>query len=220
MNTCIVRWVQWAPVPVEGDTNAYVGQWVKLGHHTNSGKPARMEYSPLDMICPPLESEKLPLGFAPLETAQPILGCAPLEVGQEGEFLFAASEVSKNGAIFQVLTCNCEVSSGWITADQESIFQGQTTYEKNHGPLGWLLTAHHKQPLVHPRGHTKGYFTMKNSIFVGESLLVKIVIKKFHSVGELNCLGVSRNNQLEIIVFNGNYYVPPILITKNPRNGG
>ena len=29
------------------------------------------------------------------------MGCASLKVGQEGEFLVAASETGKNGAVFQ-----------------------------------------------------------------------------------------------------------------------
>ena len=61
---------------------------------------------------------------------------------------------------------------------------------------------------------------MKNSILVGESRLSEIVVTKFHSVGDLNCLGVSRNNQLARIVFKGNSNVPPILPVEIPGMAG
>ena len=57
---------------------------------------------------------------------------------------------------------------------------------------------------------------MKNYIFLGENSLCEIVVTKYHSVGDLNLVGVSRNNQLTTIVFKENYYVPPILTVKVP----
>ena len=39
----------------------------------------------------------------------------------EGEFLVAMSEVGKNGAVSQDLSCNREVSDGWIVAEQDLI---------------------------------------------------------------------------------------------------
>ena len=58
MNMYVVRRVQWAPVLVEGDVNAYVGKRVQLGCHTHGDTPDRMEYAPLETMFPPLESSK------------------------------------------------------------------------------------------------------------------------------------------------------------------
>ena len=52
---------------------------------------------------------------------------------------------------------------------------------------------------------------MNNYILVGEGQLGETVVTKLHSVGDLNCIGVLHNNQLETIVFKGNSYIPPIL---------
>ena len=61
---------------------------------------------------------------------------------------------------------------------------------------------------------------MKKHIFVGDSRLVEIVVTKFHSFIDMNCLGVSCNNQLEMIFFKGNAYFLPILPVEIPGIAG
>ena len=61
---------------------------------------------------------------------------------------------------------------------------------------------------------------MKNSIFVDEIWLGDIVVTKFHIVGDLNFLGVLRNNQVASKVFMGNSYVSPILPVEIPGMAG
>ena len=118
--------------------NVYVRKQFQLGCHPHGGTPSRMEYAPLEIIFPPLESAILSLRCVPLETVHPLLVCSPLEVRREGEFLVASSKVGKNCSvfhIFQYLSCNCGVSGGWVAAALEFLVQGWPAAGISHGYL-------------------------------------------------------------------------------------
>ena len=130
--------VQWAPLPFEGHANKYFGQRVQLYCNPHGVTHERMMYEPLETMFPSLDLVLLTLGCTLLETMHTLLIYATLEVGRESEFLVAAFEVVDNGAIFhvlQALSCNCEVSSGWVAADTTSLVQGRNTAVTGHGAL-------------------------------------------------------------------------------------
>ena len=53
----------------------------------------------------------------------------------EGDILVAASEIGKNGAVSQDSSCNCEVSGGYIAAEQDSLVRVRPTSGISHGAL-------------------------------------------------------------------------------------
>ena len=61
---------------------------------------------------------------------------------------------------------------------------------------------------------------MNNSIFMDKIRLGVLLVTKLYSIGELKFINVSRKNQLAMILFKVNSYVPPILPVEIPGMAG